>query len=107
MVLSDDLLAKYRFFTCPAELQVTEHRPNMSIEVWLDIQHPSNISKNYEPLLKQVTFPETSYETRRLIKSANTYKIEFVRQIDKERIPWAWVGSVKAGGENIDSKVWK
>lgn len=105
MVVSETLLRHNRFFECPPELVVSEHRPGMMVEVWLDNQHPSNKSKNFDPFLKQVHFSETSYHVRRLIQTASNFKIEFIRQLAAERIPWAWIGSVKANGENIESKV--
>ena len=105
MVVSETLLRHNRLFECPPELVVSEHRPGMMVEVWLDNQHPSNKSKNFDPFLKQVHFSETSYHVRRLIQTASNFKIEFIRQLAAERIPWAWIGSVKANGENIESKV--
>ena len=55
--------------------------------------------------LKQIQYPETSFTIRQLIKNSSTFKIEFTRQVHPDRLPWAWIASVKASGENLESKV--
>lgn len=105
VIVTDRLMRSRRVRSCPEDMKVSSTRPAMAVEIWLDRHHPTSQNKNYDPYMKQILFPETSREVRHLVTTSRTLKVEFVRPLAPTRQPWAWIGAVKAAGEQIENRI--
>ena len=74
----------------------------IKVEIWFDNSHPGK-KKFFDPLRKQFLIPDTSHQMRQILCQNNFFKIEFVRNLHKN-LPHVWLGQVKAGGEDLNSK---
>merc|ERR1712131_49001 len=89
-------------YKCPDQLKISEHYPPMSVEIWFDNSHPGK-KKFFDPLRKQFLIPDTSHQMRQTLCQNQFFKIEFSRNLHKN-LPHVWLGQVKCGGEDLNSK---
>ena len=75
---------------------------NEKVEIWFDNSHPGK-KKFFDPLRKQFLIPDTSHQMRQTLCQNQFFKIEFVRNLHKN-LPHVWLGQVKCGGEDLNSK---